>query len=521
MHQHHHTKIIWTGFLWRIFFLLIVTLIGYTAYFIFNVYHNLNKITQTETQTASDTSFNNPADNDTEKKSSFFHKKLQGESDNRINILLLGLDGGERKSGTYLTDTIILASIDPHTYRASLLSIPRDLYVQIPHTDYHTKINALYTYGLKNAELDSPQAVELIRQAVEEITGQKIPYYIIVDFAGFKEVIKILDGIDITVPEDIKDTRYPGPNYSYETFEIKKGPHHLDAETALKYARVRHTKGGDFGRAERQQQIMTAVRQKALSLKLLSNPQKIIELSKVLGDHIKTNLDKYEIWRLIELTKDINPQQITTKVLDAWSKDSLLRSTHILLGGRPAYVLQPRIKTYAEIQNLAENIFHLEKIEDDKKHITEEQAKIKLLTATPSTYNTFKKILRQWNYTPINQYNHKEYQQICPPNRDAIISYSQKDKLYTLNDLALKLNTKITYQDNTSSTKEQKKSFSSKNTDRYTPSNHKTDIVLCITEQTAKFFLAADKKEDITTDKNETILNEQGQALFNKFNKLK
>jgi LCP family protein required for cell wall assembly len=507
------TKIIWTGFIIRIFILLLSIIVIYTIFFLINLNKNLNKAVVKSENTTIMTDNNNSDKTKEQIKEDLNEQTLPRQ---RINILLLGLDGGSRKSGTYLTDTIMLASINPQTYQSALLSIPRDLYVKIPGTKYHTKINALYAYGLRNEKKSSQEAVELIRSAVEEITGQKIPYYIIIDFAGFQKVIELIGGINIDVPYDIKDTRYPGPNYSYETFELKKGWQHLDAETALKYARVRHTKGGDFGRAYRQQQILTAVREKALSLKILTNPFKVTELLNILGNHLKTNIDKREMLSLLKLSRNINIHQTTTQVLDAWSKDSLLKSTHLNLGGVPAYVLIPKIKTYAQIQNLAKNIFNLKKIKEEKSQIEREGAKISICTKRSTDFTSFKKIISDWNYKNIH-YADGKYAQDCPLNQDAIISYSGKEKLFTLNDLAQKLDLHITYYHPTSNSFSKDKTSSQK-----TKKTNSPDVLLCLTGETINFFI--EKKEEQQNDNfsdemnNSTnnIFNSQGQVLFNK-----
>ncbi len=491
------TKIVWSGFFWRIFILLIIGLILYLGLFLINANKNLNKTIVPETNVAKD--------NALDKIKNFLPSAthLEGEKNNRINILLLGLDGGPRRSGTYLTDTIALVSINPKTYQSAILSIPRDLYVQIPHSNYHTKINALYTYGLKNKNLSQNESVDLIRTAVENITGEKIPYYVIIDFSGFKKVIETLGGLNLEVPEDIKDTRYPGPNYSYETFEIKKGWQHLDAETALKYARVRHVKGGDFGRARRQQQIISATREKALSLKILTNPKKISELLNILGNHLKTNISKKEMFAFAKILQNINIHQTTTNVLDAWSKNSLLKSTHIKLGGVYAYVLIPKIKSYADIQSLSKNIFNLDKLNDNKKHISEENTSIALYNSTNKISLDFIKLLHQWGYSNIQQ-NYSSLKNLCPQNKDAIISLSEQKKLFTLNDLASKFNLPITYE----------KRVSSKNKTSTTP-----DVLLCLTKPTILFFTTKDdepiKNNYDDNNPEHAIINNDGQVFYN------
>ena len=488
------TKIIWSGFFLRLFILFLLLFLGYLILLFTTLNKNIDKAIVHSTNPEN----NKPSIIKNITKSIIGHNiTLKGKEENRINILLLGIGGNEHK-GKYLTDTIALASINPKTYQSAILSIPRDFYVKIPDSSYHTKINALYTYGIRNEKMSEKDSIQLIEKSVAEITGEKIHYYVILDFTGFKEIINILDGINIQVSNDIYDTRYPGPNNSYQTFEITKGFHKLDAETALKYARVRHTKDGDFGRAYRQQQIIASARKKALSLKILANPIKIINLMDTLGNHLKTNISPEEIPTMISLIKNVNIYQATTKVLDAWSKDSLLKSTHIPLGSVSAYVLIPKGKNYSQIQKLNANIFDLNKLEEFKEKIETEDAKITLLTSSYSSFISFKKILQEWGYH-INLYHPTDYKTICSEQQDKIINYNTKKKIFTLNDLAERLDIKINYPTPT-------------DTEKY-----QTDITLCITQDTVNYFTT--KQEDDTTPdtlNSQKILNDAGKVLINK-----
>lgn len=124
---------------------------------------------------------------------------------------------GEHNPGKNLTDTIMVMSIDTKNKRMALLSLPRDLYVKIPDDGRMTKINNVYQYGLS-----SDQGIEPIKKTVSDITGLAMNYYLIVDFDAFTKIIDQIGGVNVTVERDILDTRYPGPNYSYQTFELSK-----------------------------------------------------------------------------------------------------------------------------------------------------------------------------------------------------------------------------------------------------------------------------------------------------------
>lgn len=303
------------------------------------------------------------------------YEKLTGFDDKRINILLLGR-ANSHKSGKDLTDTIMIVSINTANYTIGLFSLPRDLLV--PSGTFYAKINSLYQTGLRQ-----DVGTKYIIDAVEDITSQKIHYYIVMDFEGFTKLIDTLDGINVDVPYHIKDTQYPGPGYSYETFEVYPGLQKFDGTTALKYARTRHDINGDFGRAKRQQQIMQAARNKAFSLGTIVNPIRINELFTVLGEHIHTNISPNEIEPLISLFKKIDTQNITNIVIDAWKPGSLLISAryyntdHGTISG-----LVPRIGSYREIRDRAINLFDLNKIAQREKDIKKESPTITLINAS-------------------------------------------------------------------------------------------------------------------------------------------
>lgn len=309
-------------------------------------------------------------------------KSLRGQNEGRINILLVGL-AGENYPGENLTDSIIIASINPKTYQTALLSIPRDLYVCIPETSSFTKINALYARG-HDRQGKTTDGVEDLKKSLSEITGLVIHYYVAIDFDGFKQVIDALDGINIQVPKDFRDERYPGPNYSYETFEIEKGLHALDGPTALKYARTRHDEDGDFGRAYRQQQILEATRQKAFSVGTLFDLSAINNILNILGEHLRTDIPLDELASFQELSKKIDTHVTANKVLDAGKPGSLLAVSHVFLGNVRAFVLLPRTGSYGEIAELAENIFDLDTIRRKEEEMKKEDASAKIINRSGS-----------------------------------------------------------------------------------------------------------------------------------------
>lgn len=304
---------------------------------------------------------------------------LKGESDGRVNILLLGR-AGEKYPGRNLTDTVMLLSLDMEKKRVGLLSLPRDLFAPIPGTGLSTKLNSLYQIGLN--ENVGP---DILRESVAEITGLPIHYYTIIDFDGFERMIDALGGIQVEVKRDIYDTRYPGKNYSYETFELKKGWQKLDGKTALKYARERHDDPeGDFGRTKRQQDIMQAVRDRAWSIPTFLNPFTLSGFLESLGESIATDIPPGEIGRFIELARSFDTKNISTVVVDAWKKESLLRVSHVESGGVQAFILVPRSGTWDEIQDVAAHLFEERDRERRISEVRKEAASLVILT--PARY---------------------------------------------------------------------------------------------------------------------------------------
>jgi LCP family protein required for cell wall assembly len=301
-------------------------------------------------------------------------KQLSGEKDGRINVLLLGA-AGQNNPGKNLTDTVMVMSIDCKNKKLALLSLPRDLYVSIPNDDHSTKINNIYQYGLSSGKGAGP-----IKETVEKITSLPIHYYLIVDFDAFTKIINHIGGINVYVEKDILDTRYPGPNYSYETFQLSQGMQVLDGATALKYVRERHDDPeGDFGRAKRQQQVIQAVKNKLFSAQTLLNVLAINNILNTLGDNVKTDIQLDDLERFIELSRVIDTQNIGNVVIDAWKKESLLKVSHVTLGNARAFVLVPRVGNFSEIQEAAENIFNSEIFKKRQEQINQEAPTITIV----------------------------------------------------------------------------------------------------------------------------------------------
>ncbi len=232
----------------------------------------------------------------------------------RFTVLVMGLDRRPGETGlAYRTDTLMLASIDPQSSSIGILSIPRDLYVEVPGIQYLQRVNTPMVLG----ELQQPgYGPRLAMQTVEYNLGMRVHDYLAVDFNSFVRLINAIGGLEIDVPESIRDPFYPDMNFGYSPFYISAGPQVLDGETALRYARTRHG-DNDFQRAERQQAVMYAIRDKLLDPAHL--PELVIQspgLWAALQDGIYTDLTLEQSLQLALYLKDIPGGNVRTGVID-------------------------------------------------------------------------------------------------------------------------------------------------------------------------------------------------------------
>lgn len=279
-----------------------------------------------------------------------FGQEIKGKDSGRTNILIMGMGGAGHPGGS-LTDGIEVLSINWHTNQLAMLSIPRDLYVDIPDYGY-SKINSAYAIGQEK----NGNGSELTTETLSQILNIPIHYYVTVDFSAFVTIIDTIGGIDIDVEKTINDPYYPAEDMiAYDPFTITAGSHHLDGTIALKYARSRETTS-DFDRAKRQQQIILAVKDKILSLETLSSPAKISTLLNTVSEHVKTNLTVSEITSLWQEISAIGTSNIISDNLEN-SEDGLLVNSTSKAG---AYILIPRagLGDYQDIQALEQNIFN-------------------------------------------------------------------------------------------------------------------------------------------------------------------
>jgi LCP family protein required for cell wall assembly len=230
----------------------------------------------------------------------------------RINILLLGID---RRGGTgwgWRTDTIIIVTVDPTNKTAGMLSIPRDLQLEIPGRG-EDRINTANVYGYTLGYPGGGPA--LLKRTIETNFAIPVAYYVMVDFQGFEQIIDNLGGVDVNVTRTLHDTQYPDPLPEdpghMKTIHFDPGLQHMNGKRALQYARSRMSTS-DFDRARRQQQILVAIREKALSLNLLP---KLPALLATTGSMVKTDMTLDEMLAMARLAPQIDMANLKQVVI--------------------------------------------------------------------------------------------------------------------------------------------------------------------------------------------------------------
>ncbi len=247
---------------------------------------------------------------------------LNTEGDGRLNMLLMGR-GGTENSAPDLTDTILIASIDLKNQSASMLSIPRDTWIQTNGTN--TKINATYALAKQSAmaqgkseDAAEDAGIKAIIGVVRNVAGVPIHKYVLTDYKAFRDVVNALGGVTINNPEAIYD--------NFTGWRFPAGKQKMDGLTALKYARTRHgSTRGDFDRNENQRRLLIAMRSKATSTGIVANPVRLNSLANAVQKNIRTDLSLDEAKRLFGKTKELPEKMI--KSLDLAKPDGPLIMT--------------------------------------------------------------------------------------------------------------------------------------------------------------------------------------------------
>jgi LCP family protein required for cell wall assembly len=245
----------------------------------------------------------------------------------RVTVLVMGLDYRDWQAGEKYSrsDTMILLTLDPLSKTAGILSIPRDLWVAIPGFQ-HAKINTAYYLGDAYKLPDGGPGLAV--KTVELFLGVPINYYAVIDFNAFVKFIDDIGGVKIDVPAPIRIDLLGGGSQTIKN--LQPGVQVLPGEWALAYARNRHTAGGDFDRARRQQQVILGIRNRILDFNML--PKLIANapaLYQDLSSGIRTNLTLEDALRLALLAEQVDTDHIQQDLIGekdivyGWSPDRL------------------------------------------------------------------------------------------------------------------------------------------------------------------------------------------------------
>jgi len=284
---------------------------------------------------------------------------LPKDDPDRINILLLGSRGiDEPGDGKLLSDSIILVSIKKSAKEVALISFPRDFYTQLWCADEKKKINFAYAYG----------GLSCAKKTISYLSNLYVDYAVSINFQGLTELIDDLGGIDVYLDEPFEES-FQWAKEGWEedehwfikeiegeekwVFYLPEGKNYLDGKTALYYVRSRYSTN-DFDRMRRQQDVLVSIKEKSLSLNVLLNPLKIYNLLDTLGKNVKTDMGLDDIKKLINLSSDLNIENIKTEVFDI-SPNGLLYHTFI----DEEYVLLPIGDNFNKIQEVCKNIFDI------------------------------------------------------------------------------------------------------------------------------------------------------------------
>jgi polyisoprenyl-teichoic acid--peptidoglycan teichoic acid transferase len=318
--------------------------------------------------------------------------ELKGEEEGIINVALLGMRGEGVEGGGLLADTIMVISVKPKENKASIISIPRDLYVTVPGTQDKQKINAVHAYGEGQGK---GKGLEAMKTVLSEVTGLPIYYAASINFAGFKQLINAIGGVDVTLNSAFEESMqfneakvcdgrvFTEPTGKYETkkyktrsgkikiaaqyplctnpdkecggdFKLSAGKQTLNGDQALCFARSRVT-SNDFERAKRQQLIMQAVKDKMTNIGTLADFSKINEILNTLGNNARSDMQLWEMQRFYDIYKQVPNPEIYQRVLED-SEEGLLYYPGESAAG---YILLPRGDSYDRIHEMAQNIFNL------------------------------------------------------------------------------------------------------------------------------------------------------------------
>lgn len=247
-----------------------------------------------------------------------------------ITVLLLGLDARPGEGMRARSDALMLVRVDPQRGDVGVLSMPRDLWVNIPGYG-ESKVNAAFYQG----EIAQPNGggIAAAKQTLSSAYNLPIDYGVVIDFAGFRSLIDALGGITVDVPKEIYDGQFPTEDYGYTVAHFLPGPQQMDGATALTYARTRHP-DSDFERIKRQQLVMLGIAAKIRERGALQNLHEADQLTAALTPYIHTDMPPDLVLSMLWNMREIEPAKVRRYTVDG----SMLWETSV----NGAYALVPQ-----------------------------------------------------------------------------------------------------------------------------------------------------------------------------------
>ncbi|OGN33505.1 MAG: hypothetical protein A3F98_00215 [Candidatus Yanofskybacteria bacterium RIFCSPLOWO2_12_FULL_41_8] len=269
------------------------------------------------------------------------------EEKSRQDILILGIRGEDvedaDETGAMLTDTIMVLSFDKITKKTALISIPRDLYVRI-YGAKKEKINSAYEVGALRKN-----GLGFTKKLISRITGVYIDNVIVLDFSSFRQVIDDLGGVDINLDVPFTENQ----QWGYE-FNLPAGLNHLDGQSALYYVRSRFS-SSDFDRAQRQQNLMLAIKEKVFELNILTEPIRTLNILNTIRNNIDTDLAIWDAGGLLDIAQQFNGAEEKVKRY-VITTENLVYETHIQTEVGNLYALLPIGDNLQGIKQLFQSI---------------------------------------------------------------------------------------------------------------------------------------------------------------------
>jgi len=301
-------------------------------------------------------------------KDLFHSQKLKGEDVGRVNILLAGNSADDPgHGGAELTDSIMLVSLNTKDKTGYIMSIPRDLYVNIPGNDY-AKINETYPDGKRqnfNEDGYASGGMGLLEKVVYQNFGVTPNYYALVNYTALQQAVNAVGGITVNITSNDPRGLYD-PSLDLQTrqplVKLPNGPVNLNGRQALDLARSRGDSyysygyaNSDFTRTENQRKILLALKDKGTATTTLSNPVKLGQLFDSFGSNVQTDFKTSELRRLYQLSKDIPTDKVKSASLNDNNGKSLLTSYRTRLG-QSALVPVAGVDDYSQIKAFVQGL---------------------------------------------------------------------------------------------------------------------------------------------------------------------